>query len=69
MSAVIQHYQSEFERAEPLLPWRDAKGWQAWRQSAWSRFAEQGFPRQGLAGLAAICLVAFCRTGVSLHAS
>ncbi len=44
MSAVIQHYQSEFERAEPLLPWRDAKGWQAWRQSAWSRFAEQGFP-------------------------
>ena len=44
MSTVIQHYQSEFERATPLLPWQGSTGWQAWRQSGWARFAEQGFP-------------------------
>ncbi len=44
MSAAIQHYQSEFERVGPLLPWRDSAPWHAWRQSGWSRFAEQGFP-------------------------
>lgn len=44
MSAVIQHYQSEFERVAASLPWQGFAGWQAWRESGWSRFAEQGFP-------------------------
>ncbi len=44
MSAVIQHYQSEFERTASLLPWQGSAGWQSWRQSGWTRFAEQGFP-------------------------